>query len=127
MNRKTILSFLLPLMALGMNAQKLTSPNGQMEMNFSVDAEGRPTYELSYKGKTVVGSSHLGYQLKEEFEKLISNIWLAFIKTGNPNTKGLPKWEPYNEATGITMILDNKCEPRQHHDKELMQMSHSIW
>ena len=39
-------------MALGMNAQKLTSPNGQMEMNFSVDAEGRPTYELSYKGKT---------------------------------------------------------------------------
>lgn len=60
------MSFLLPLMALGMSAQKLTSPNGQMEMNFSVDAEGRPTYELSYKGKTVIGQSHLGYQLKEE-------------------------------------------------------------
>jgi hypothetical protein len=24
------------------------------------------------------------------------------------------------------MILDNKCEPRQHHDRELMQMSRSI-
>ena len=60
------MSFLLPLMALGVSAQKLTSPNGQMEMNFSVDAEGRPTYELSYKGKTVIGQSHLGYQLKEE-------------------------------------------------------------
>ena len=60
------MSFLLPLMALGMSAQKLTSPNGQMEMNFSVDAEGRPTYELSYKGKAVIGQSHLGYQLKEE-------------------------------------------------------------
>lgn len=60
------MSFLLPLMALGVSAQKLTSPNGQMEMNFSVDAEGRPTYELSYKGKAVIGQSHLGYQLKEE-------------------------------------------------------------
>ncbi|MBR3618311.1 MAG: glycoside hydrolase family 97 protein [Bacteroidaceae bacterium] len=66
MNKKCIMSFLLPLMALGVSAQKLTSPNGQMEMNFSVDAEGRPTYELSYKGKTVIGQSHLGYQLKEE-------------------------------------------------------------
>jgi len=25
------------------------------------------------------------------------------------------------------MILDNKCEPRKHHDLELMQMSRSIW
>jgi alpha-glucosidase len=66
MNKKCIMSFLLPLMALGVSAQKLTSPNGQMEMNFSVDAEGRPTYELSYKGKAVIGQSHLGYQLKEE-------------------------------------------------------------
>ena len=44
-----------------------------------------------------------------------------------PNVKGLPKWEPYNEQTGVTMVLDNKCEPRQHHDRELMQMSRSIW
>lgn len=31
------------------------------------------------------------------------------------------------EATGVTMLLDNKCQPVQHHDKELMQMSRSIW
>lgn len=102
MNRKTILSFLLPLMALGMNAQKLTSPNGQMEMNFSVDAEGRPTYELSYKGKTVVGSSHLGYQLKEEnpdkatdfeyktFAEKESILRKADLQTGFSITFGLP-------------------------------------
>ena len=47
-------------------------------------------------------------------------------QTGNPNVKGLPKWEPYNEETGVTMILDNQCEPRQHHDRELMEMSRSI-
>ena len=73
--------------------------------------------------REMTGASEKAYK----FEKLISSIWLAFIKTGNPNVKGLPKWEPYNEETGVTMILDNKCEPRQHHDKELMEMSRSIW
>ncbi len=73
--------------------------------------------------REMTGASEKAYK----FEQLISSIWLAFIKTGNPNTKGLPKWEPYNAETGVTMILDNKCEPRQHHDRELMQMSRSIW
>ncbi|MBQ6964191.1 MAG: glycoside hydrolase family 97 protein [Bacteroidaceae bacterium] len=57
---------LLSLLTTVGNAQKLTSPNGKLEMNFSVDSEGRPTYELFYKGKMVIGRSHLGYQLKEE-------------------------------------------------------------
>ncbi|MCR4604269.1 MAG: carboxylesterase family protein [Prevotella sp.] len=73
--------------------------------------------------REMTGASATAYK----FEKLISSIWLSFIKTGNPNTKGLPNWEPYNEETGITMILDNKCEPLSHHDRELMQMSRSIW
>lgn len=73
--------------------------------------------------REMTGASEKAYK----FETLISNIWLAFIKTGNPNVKGLPKWEPYNAQTGVTMILDNTCQPRQHHDRELMQMSRSIW
>ena len=73
--------------------------------------------------REMTGASPAAYK----FEKTISSIWLAFIKTGNPNVKGLPKWEPYNESTGVTMILDNKCYPLQHHDRELMQMSRSIW
>ena len=71
----------------------------------------------------MTGASSAAYK----FEKLISSIWIAFIKTGNPNVKGIPNWEPYNDETGITMILDNRCEVRQHHDRELMQMSRSIW
>ena len=73
--------------------------------------------------REMTGASDKAYK----FEKLISGIWLSFIKTGNPNVKGLPRWEPYTEATGVTMILDNKCEPRQHHDRDLMQLSRSIW
>ena len=51
--KKHLLIVLLSLLTTVANAQKLTSPNGQLEMNFSVDSDGRPTYELFYKGKTV--------------------------------------------------------------------------
>ncbi|MCQ2258562.1 MAG: glycoside hydrolase family 97 protein [Bacteroidaceae bacterium] len=64
--KKTFLFVFLSIVTICANAQKLVSPNGQMEMNFSIDAEGKPTYDLSFKGKTVVGQSHLGFQLKEE-------------------------------------------------------------
>ncbi len=73
--------------------------------------------------REMTGASPAAYK----FEQLISSIWLSFIKTGNPNVEGLPKWEPYNEQTGVTMILDNQCQPLQHHDRELMQLSRSIW
>ena len=73
--------------------------------------------------REMTGASPAAYK----FERLISSIWVAFIKTGNPNVKGLPKWEPYTAESGVTMILDNKCEPRKHHDKELMELSRSIW
>lgn len=72
--------------------------------------------------REMTGASKAAYK----FEKVVSSIWLSFIKTGNPNTKGVPAWEPYNENTGVTMILDNKCYPLQNHDKELLDMSRPI-
>lgn len=54
------------------------------------------------------------------FEDLVSNIWLSFIKTGDPNVKGLPTWEPYNAESGPTMILDNSCRLEHNHDKALL-------
>ena len=52
------------------NAQKLTSPDGNLEMNFSLDGKGAPVYELSYKGKTVIKPSKLGLELKKEDAEL---------------------------------------------------------
>ena len=45
-------------------AEKLTSPNGQLEMNFTLSEKGEPVYELSYKGKAVIRPSKLGLELK---------------------------------------------------------------
>ena len=47
-------------------AQKLTSPNGELEMNFSLNQAGAPTYDLYYKGQAVIKPSTLGLELKKE-------------------------------------------------------------
>ena len=46
------------------NAQRLTSPDGNLVMNFSLNQEGAPTYDLSFKGKPVIKPSTLGLELK---------------------------------------------------------------
>ncbi len=67
MNIRKNLSIVATLFcAIMVNAQKLTSPNGNLEMNFSLDAKGAPVYELSYKGKPVIKPSKLGLELKKE-------------------------------------------------------------
>ena len=64
--RKNLSVVAMLFCALIMNAQKLTSPDGNLEMNFSLDGKGAPMYELSYKGKTVIKPSKLGLELKKE-------------------------------------------------------------
>lgn len=53
----------------------------------------------------------------------MSDAWLNFVKTGNPNVEGkLPVWEPYTRENGATMIFDNECHVVNNHDRELMQI-----
>ena len=61
---KLLLSLmLLPLMA---SAQTVTSPNGNIVLTFSMTDNGRPTYEMTYKGKAVINKSHLGLELAKD-------------------------------------------------------------
>ena len=50
---------LFPMLSQG---QTVTSPDGNVSVNFSLD-NTRPVYEMSYKGKTVVKPSRLGLEL----------------------------------------------------------------
>ena len=46
--------------------QRLTSPDGNFEMNFDIDKKGEPVYTLSYKDQLVIKPSKLGLELKKE-------------------------------------------------------------
>ncbi|MBR4192448.1 MAG: glycoside hydrolase family 97 N-terminal domain-containing protein, partial [Prevotella sp.] len=63
--KKLLFSLLLafPLMA---TAGSIKSPNGNIELKFSLDGDGRPVYEMIYKGKAVVKPSHLGLELAKD-------------------------------------------------------------
>ena len=52
--------------ALCASAQKLTSPDGNLVMNFSLNEAGAPVYDLTYKEKAVIKPSTLGLELKRE-------------------------------------------------------------
>jgi carboxylesterase type B/predicted acyl esterase len=39
---------------------------------------------------------------------LMSSVWIAFARTGNPNTEGLPHWPAYSEEKRSTMFFDTE-------------------
>jgi para-nitrobenzyl esterase len=39
----------------------------------------------------------------------MSNAWVAFARTGNPNHPGLPHWTAYDSTRRATMIFNNEC------------------
>jgi para-nitrobenzyl esterase len=66
--------------------------------------------------RALTGGGKQAYELADK----ISSAWINFVKTGNPNAKGLPVWEAYNPDNGATMIFDNTCKIVYNHDKKLM-------
>jgi para-nitrobenzyl esterase len=78
---------------------KLMSPHGlEMPMVFDNVDEG---------GAALTG----GVPEAKKLAAKMSEAWIAFAGTGNPNTKksGLPNWEPYDPAKRAVMLFDNQC------------------
>ena len=55
--------------------------------------------------KSVVGDGPDRYALADK----MSSAWAAFARTGDPNHKGLPKWEPFTADKRATLIFNNEC------------------
>lgn len=66
MKKRNNIILALLLMPLAMLAQAVKSPNGNVELKFSLTDNGRPTYEMTYKGKAVIKPSHLGLELAKD-------------------------------------------------------------
>lgn len=63
---KTTLLFSALLLPLSVAAQTVSSHNGAISVSFSLADGGRPTYEMTYKGRPVVKPSHLGLELAKD-------------------------------------------------------------
>lgn len=63
--RKTILAIGCWLLAIGLHATEVKSPNGNIVLNFNIE-DGRPTYSVNYKGRAVILPSHLGLELARD-------------------------------------------------------------
>ena len=116
-----MLVLLLPIMA---EAQTKTvkSPNGNIVLNFSIDNDGRPTYEMTYKGRAVVLPSHLGLELAQDKHAsagmdetdLMTNFTLKDAQTSTFDETWKPVWgetktirNHYNE---LAVTLDQRAE-----------------
>lgn len=96
-------------------AESITSPNGQLQLNFSVNAQGEPVYELFYKGKAVINPSKLGLELKND-PGLMNGFTVADAKTATFDETWEPVWgevkkirNHYNE---LAVTLNQKAQDR---------------
>jgi len=49
-------------------------------------------------------------EAQQALADVMSEAWLAFARTGNPNHKGLPQWPAYDEENRATMVFDNQSK-----------------
>lgn len=92
-------------------AESITSPNGQLQLNFSVNSQGEPVYELFYKGKAVIKPSKLGLELKND-PGLMNGFTLADTQTSTFYETWEPVWgevkQIRNHYNEMAVTLDQK-------------------
>ncbi|WP_026711490.1 glycoside hydrolase family 97 protein [Flavobacterium filum] len=112
---KVVLLFFVIITPFAM-AQKLNSPNNQLELKVGVNKIGRPYYSLLYKNKAVVETSFLGLVLKQ------TNTLAADFEIKNHAIKTVnEKWNPVlgeqkeitNHFNELTVELFQKTTQRK--------------
>lgn len=90
--KKLILSVMISLFVVGFSfAQTLTSPNGNLIMDFHLSADKTPVYSLKYKGKDVIRESKMGFQIRPSFD-FSKNFRIIETKETASDTSWNPVW-----------------------------------
>ena len=98
-----------------LKAQNLTSPNGKFQLNFSVNAQGEPVYELFYKGQAVLKPSKLGLELKDD-PGLMNGFTIGDVETATFDETWEPVWgeekQIRNHYNEMAITLNQKAQER---------------
>lgn len=88
--KKIFVSALCLLLALGAEAENVSSPGGLMKVNFDV-VGGVPTYSVDYKDKQVVKPGTLGLELKDS-PSLMEGFELVKTEQSSLDETWQPVW-----------------------------------
>ena len=102
------------------NSQQLRSPNGNFIMEFALQNDGTPIYNLTYKGKTVIKPSKLGLELKEDKnikKSLLNDFTIIDKKTSSFDETWKPVWGEVasirNQYNELAVTLNQNETDRQ--------------
>ena len=90
-------------------AQTLLSPNGNLKLSFQLTEKGTPTYALTFKGKTVISESALGFVINQK-EDFNSNFEITEVQFTEANTV----WQP---------VLGENREIHDHHKEMFVRLT----
>ena len=115
--KKFITVITICISVFGLQAQELTSPNGNLEMKFSLKENGTPAYQLFYKGEEVIKTSTLGLELQDDSTSLMNEFEISDTKTSSFDKIWTPVWgeqakirNHYNE---LAVTLDQSSTDRK--------------
>ena len=94
MKKLFLLASLLMAFGISADAGDITSPNGQIKVNFTLDGTV-PIYSVTYQGKTIIKPSRLGYQLAKggkDGKDLLSDFSVINEKTSTFDETWTPVW-----------------------------------
>lgn len=90
--KKLILCVMICLFGVGFSlAQTLTSPDGNLVMDFYLSVDKTPVYSLKYKGKDVIKESKMGFQIRPSFD-FSKNFRIVETKEDASDTTWNPVW-----------------------------------
>lgn len=86
----------------------LSSPDGQVTVDFALDGEGRPTYCVVFQNETIVAPSALGFEFKNQ-APMLSGFKITKVERTSADSTWTPVWgenaEIANRYNGMKVCM----------------------